>query len=83
MVLPPPLNKLTQATFIQLLDGVGINYDRARLQDLISKEMLRFDDISSVYRLTAVGRVGDTTSTVTVVWRDDRGLGEIFYWREE
>lgn len=83
IALPPPLNKLTQATFTQLLDTAGINYDKARLNDLAQKDVLQFKDVSSVYRITAVGRVGDTTSTLTVVWRDDRGLGEIFYWREE
>jgi hypothetical protein len=81
--LPPPLNQMNPNVFQQLLDRSLIKYDPAKLQDLVSKEMLRFDDISSVYRVTAMGRVGDATSTITLVWRDDRGFGEIFYWREE
>jgi type II secretory pathway component PulK len=81
--LPPPLNAMSKDVFMQLLDRSLIKYDPARLQDLVSKEMLRFDDISSVYRVTAMGRVGDATSTITLVWRDDRGFGQIFYWREE
>lgn len=83
MALPPPLNKLTQQMFTELLETAQIAYDPAKLADLVSKEMVRFDDISSVYRVTAVGRVNDVTSTITLVWRDDRALGEIWYWREE
>jgi hypothetical protein len=83
MALPPPLNKMTQQMFTELLDAAQIAYDPAKLTDLISKEMIRFDDISSVYRITAMGRVHETTSTITVVWRDDRSTGEIWYWREE
>ena len=83
MALPPPLNKMTQQMFTELLDSAQIAYDPAKLTDLISKEMIRFDDISSVYRITAMGRVNETTYTITVVWRDDRSTGEIWYWREE
>lgn len=83
MALPPPLNQMSQPVFQQLLDKSLIRYDAARLQDLIAKEALRFDDISSVYRITAVGRVNEATATITLVWRDDRGFGETFYWRED
>jgi hypothetical protein len=78
-----PAAKLTQQVFVQLLQSAQINYDPGRLQRLIAAEALRFEDVSSVYRITAVGRVGDTTSTITVVWRDDRAAGELLYWREE
>lgn len=82
MAFPPPLNKLTKDTFTQLLSTAGFNFDAAKLNSLIGQG-LKFEDNSSVFRITAVGRVADTTSTLTVVWRDDRNLGEIFYWREE
>jgi hypothetical protein len=81
LALPP--GKLTAQTFELLLNAAEIRYDPAILKKLTDAEMLRFDDVSSVYRITALGRVNDTTSTLTVVWRDDKGLGEIFYWREE
>lgn len=83
MAMPPPLNKLSQQMFVELLQTAQIAYDPAKLSNLVSKEGIRFDDISSVYRITAVGRVNDVTSTITLVWRDDRGAGEVFYWREE
>ena len=66
-----------------MLETAKIPFDQARLNQLVQGQILRFEDISSVFRITAVGRVNDTTSTMTVVWRDDRGPGEIFYWREE
>lgn len=81
MAMPPPLNQLTAQSFQQLLTASGIRFDPARLQQF--QDVLRFDDISNVYRITAVGRVGDSTSTITLVWRDDRSFGQIFYWREE
>lgn len=75
--------KLDKSTFETLLSTAKISYDPARLNDLVTKEVLRFEQISSVYRITAVGRVNDTTSTITLVWRDDGTFGETFYWREE
>jgi hypothetical protein len=83
MMMPPPLNKLSLPVFQQLLDKAGIRYDSQRLTQLEQKKLIRFDDVSSVYRITAVGRVNDASSRVTVVWRDNRALGELYYWHEE
>lgn len=83
VLLVTPPGKLTAPVFESLLTEAQIKYDPTILKKLNDNEMLRFDDVSSVYRITAVGRVNDTTSTMTVVWRDDKGAGEIFYWREE
>ncbi len=83
MAMPPPLNKLSLPVFKQLLTTAQIPYDDQRLQQLDQKKLIRFDDISSVYRITAVGRVNDASSKITLVWRDNRALGEISYWREE
>lgn len=83
-ILPPPINKLSKPAFEQLLAGAGIPVDPTRKQLLFDK-VLRFDDPTAVYKFTAVGRVGETTSTMTVVWRDSHkgGPGEIKYWRED
>lgn len=83
MSMPPPLNKLSLPVFQQLLASAQIQYDEQRLAQLEQKKIIRFDDISSVYRITAVGRVNDASSTITLVWRDNRAAGEIYYWREE
>ncbi len=81
--MPPPLNRLSKPAFLNLVETSGFRIDQNIFQQLESKQILRFDDESNVYRITAVGRVGDATSTMTVVWRDDRAAGEIRYWREE
>ena len=83
MAMPPPLNKLSLPVFKQLLDGAQIAYDNQKLTQLDQKKFIRFDDISSVYRITAAGRVNRAESRITVVWRDNRARGEIYYWREE
>lgn len=83
MAMPPPLNKLSLPVFKQLLVTAQIPFDEQRLTQLEQKKLIRFDDISSVYRITAVGRVNDASSKITLVWRDNRALGEIYYWREE
>lgn len=83
MAMPPPLNKLSLPIFRQLLAAAQIPYDEQRLQQLEQKKFIRFDDVSSVYRITAVGRVNDASSKITLVWRDNRAQGEIYYWREE
>ena len=81
--MPPPLNKLSKPAFLQLVEASGFTVDSARFQQLESKQVLRFDDATNVYRIRAVGRVGEATSSITLVWRDDRSAGEIRYWREE
>jgi hypothetical protein len=83
MMMPPPLNKLSLPVFKQLLDKAGVRYDVQRLAQLEQKKLIRFDDVSSVYRITAVGRVNDASSRITVVWRDNRAQGELYYWHEE
>lgn len=83
MAMPPPLNRLSLTSFKQLLDTAQIAYDPQKLTQLEQKKFIRFDDISSVYRITAVGRVNRAESRISVVWRDNRARGEIYYWREE
>jgi type II secretory pathway component PulK len=81
MAMPPPMNAMSQQVFTTLLDQTGIKYDPGKLAAL--KDYLRYDDISRVYRVTAVGRVHDAQATIILVWRDDGNFGELFYWREE
>ncbi|MCC7383568.1 MAG: general secretion pathway protein GspK [Deltaproteobacteria bacterium] len=82
-LLPPPMNKLSKPVFLQLLEASAIKIDAAMLDQLERQRAIRFDDTSNVYRIKAVGRVGESVSSVVVVWRDDGGNGEIRYWREE
>ncbi|MCI0525079.1 MAG: general secretion pathway protein GspK, partial [Acidobacteria bacterium] len=82
-ILPPPLNKMSKPAFLQLLQTANIKIDQSLFEQLAQKNILRFDDVSSTYKIKAVGRVGETVSTIIVVWRDDGGVGEIRYWREE
>jgi len=82
-VLPPPMNKMSKPVFLQLLDAAQIKVDMNLFNQLESQRAIRFDDASNVYRITAMGRVGDTVSTITVVWRDDGQQGEIRYFRQE
>jgi hypothetical protein len=81
--LPPPLNKLSKETFTQLLDTAQIAYDKQKLEILVTKQFLRFEDSASVYKITAVGRVNSSSSKFTVVWRGFGNQGELKYWREE
>jgi hypothetical protein len=83
MALPPPLNKLSKPSFEQLLQAAEIPYDPQKLETLVQKNYIRFEDISSVYKITAVGRVNDASSKITVVWRGFGTNGELYYWREE
>jgi hypothetical protein len=86
-ILPPPLNQLNKSAFETIAAKVGIPLDPARKTLLMDgpNAILKFDDPTAVYRITAMGRVGDTTSTMTVVWRDSHqgGQGDVFYWRED
>ena len=48
--------------------------------------MFQFKDETKVYKISAVGRVGDTVSRMTVVWRDThdgKQAGDVKYWRED
>lgn len=79
---PPPLNQLSKQKFVELLNAQELLVDPARLKQLEGN--LRFDDVTSVYRITARGRVENALSTITLVWRDNpRPQGEMFYWRED
>lgn len=82
-ILPPPLNKLDKTRLTQLLEAAQIRVDAGIFNQLESQRLLRFDDASNVYRITAMGRVGETVSTITAVWRDDRAQGEIRYYHQE
>lgn len=66
-----------------LLAQVGFPIDEARFDELVQRQVLRFEDVSGVYRITAMGQVEDATAKLTVVWRDDGSTGEIYYWRED
>ena len=81
--MPPPLNRVSKPVFLQLLVAAGFVVDEPRFAQLETAGVIRFDDNSNVYRITAMGRVGEASSKLTVVWRDDRAFGEIRYWREE
>jgi hypothetical protein len=83
MASPPPLNVLSQQTFETLLQSAQIPYNAERLNQLIQSQIIRFDDISNVYRIMAVGRVNEATSRITLVWRDNRAKGDLYYWKEE
>lgn len=82
-ILPPPMNKLSKDAFTKLLEAAQIRVDTNLFNQLESQRLLRFDDASNVYRITAMGRVGETVSTITAVWRDDRAQGEIRYYHQE
>jgi hypothetical protein len=82
-LMPPPMNRMSKPAFLQLLQTAMIPVDLNTLNQLENQRILRFDDASNVYRVVAVGRVGEATSTITAVWRDDRALGELRYFRQE
>ena len=81
--VPGGRNLITEQTFASTLTSAGIQHDPKKLERLVKQEAIRFKDVSSVYRITVVGRVNDASSRITVVWRDNRGTGEIKYWRED
>ncbi|MBK8012365.1 MAG: general secretion pathway protein GspK [Deltaproteobacteria bacterium] len=79
--------KMSQSLFETLLGVAEIPYDKKRLSELVRQGAVTFDDVSSVYRITAVGRVHGASSKITAVWRDDRtgrlSADQFYYWREE
>ncbi len=83
MALPGGAGKLSKPAFEQLLQVANIQYNKARLDELDNKKFVRFDDISSVYRITAVGRVNGASAKIHLVWRGFGTNGETYYWREE
>ena len=83
--VPGAKDQITDKVFSQTLKEAEIRIDDQVFKRLTGSQRpaLRFDDISGVYRITAIGRVNDASSRMTVVWRDDSGNGEIMYWRED
>lgn len=84
MALSGGAGKLNAQVFQSLLDKTGIRYDRQRFTEL-NNQAFSFDaKVAPVYKITAVGRVGDTTSTMTVIWGSHGNQnGDILYWRED
>lgn len=81
--LPMGAGNMSGPAFRQLLTTAAIPFDEARLKDLETRQFIRYDDISATYRITAIGRVNDASSRITVVWHDNRAQGDLYYWREE
>lgn len=83
--LPPPLNQFDVRSLRELLNAAGFQYDQKLLEQLVSAQLVRFEDISQVYKISAVGKVHDTTVVLTTVWRDpgNGSPGEFYYWHEE
>lgn len=81
--VPGGRNLMSPEMLTQAMSTAGLPVDSAKLDRLVQQEAIRFKDVSSVYRITAVGRVNDASSRITVVWRDNRANGEIKYWRED
>lgn len=81
--VPGGQSLITEETFRQAMTVAQIPFDEEKLKRLVNQRAIRFEDVSSVYKITAVGRVNDASSRITVVWRDNRAAGEIRYWRED
>lgn len=81
--VPGGRSLINEQVFVSAMNAAGIPHDPQRLQRLVQQEAIRFTDVSSVYRITAVGRVNDASSRITAVWRDNRATGELKYWRED
>lgn len=81
--LPMGAGQMSPQAFRQLLTTAAIPFNEARLKELETKQFIRYDDISATYRITAIGRVNDASSKITVVWHDNRAQGDLYYWREE
>ncbi len=83
LLMAVPGASLKPEIMLSLMKSVGFPINDSRFNELVQRKVLRFEDVASVFRITAVGQVGDATSTMTVVWRDNRAAGEIYYWRED
>lgn len=81
--VPGGRSLINEQSFVATMAAAGIAHDPEKLKRLVQKEAIRFNDVSSVYRIMTVGRVNDASSRITVVWRDNRAAGEIKYWRED
>lgn len=78
-----PGANLSSALMKELLLQAGFPIDEARFDELEKRNVIRFDDVSGVYRITAVGQVNEAVAKLTVVWRENGSTGEIYYWRED
>ena len=74
--------KFSKDVLRTLFDQAEIPYDRAQFDTLARR--FDFENEPNIYRITAVGRVNDASTRLTVVWRPvGNGPGEFKYWREE
>jgi len=83
LLLAVPGANLTAPLMLELLRTAGFPVNEGVFNELVQRNVLRFEDVASVFRITTIGQVGDATSRLTVVWRDNRARGEIRYWRED
>jgi len=83
LLMAVPGAQVQPAMMLELLRASGFPINEARFNELVQRNVLRFEDVASVFRITAIGQVGDATSRLTVVWRDNRAQGELRYWRED
>lgn len=83
LLMAVPGAQITAPAMLELLRVTGFPVNEARYNELVQRNVLRFEDVASVFRITAVGQVGEATSRLTVVWRDNRAQGELRYWRED
>ncbi len=76
------MNKFNKETLRSLLDQAEVPYDRTTFDEVVKG--FDFESEPNIYRITAVGRVNDASTRLTVVWRPvGNGPGEFKYWREE
>jgi type II secretory pathway component PulK len=83
LLMAVPGAQIKPPMMLELMRAAGFPINEARFNELVQRNVLRFEDVASVFRITAVGQVGDATSRLTVVWRDNRAQGELRYWRED
>jgi hypothetical protein len=87
-ILPPPLNNLSKNSLLLMMRTAELIPEPQREKTLFDtgKGIFTFEDRTKVYKIAAVGRVGDTVSRMTVIWRDSsagKAAGDVFYWRED
>ncbi|MEE2902825.1 MAG: hypothetical protein VYC39_10865 [Myxococcota bacterium] len=89
-ILPPPLNNLSKDSLLLMMRTAELIPDLSNGREQLffdaTNGMFQFTDATKVYKISAVGRVGDTVSRMTVVWRDPsngKQAGDVYYWRED
>ena len=76
------LAKFNKDMLRTLFDQAEVPYDATAFEQLVGR--FDFENEPNIYRITAVGRVNDASTRLTVVWRPvGNGPGEFKYWREE